>query len=160
MYSSSWVGNMMDSNTTVTLWRIRNSGAYLQAHYDGPYHRGVAQLTLDDAGRIHVTLDPYSWVRATSKENLCIQQSLQNFMEWLGSYLILELFCFCFLILFFPGLFKQQGKNMSNFEFTVGLFALVFLILVFFFPDLIEEIIWGGSWCLLPGKGRSKSHDP
>ena len=44
----------MDSNTTVTLGRIRNSGSYLQAHYDGPYHRGVAQLTLDDTGRIHV----------------------------------------------------------------------------------------------------------
>ena len=52
-YLYHWVGNMMDSNTTVTLWGIRNPGSYLLTHYDGPYHRGVAQLTLDDTGRIH-----------------------------------------------------------------------------------------------------------
>ena len=124
-----------------------------------PWFRLPNRATVVFVAIIFPPLDPYTWARATTKENLCIQQSLQNFMEWLGSYLILELFCFCFLILFFPGLFKQQGKNMSNFEFTVGLFALVFLILIFFFPDLIEEIIWGGSWCLLQEKGRWESHD-
>ena len=67
-------------------------------------------------------------------------------MDGVGAYLLLEFLCFCFIFILFPSLFKQQKnttqKNRTNIEFTIGLFVLVFLILLFFLPELIEEIIW------------------
>jgi len=80
---------------------------------------------------------------------------LQFSMDGFGAFLLFDLFCFLFLFVFFPSLFKQQEKNMTNFEFTIGLFVLVFLILIFFFPELIDEIIWGDFDVCFPGQDCS-----
>lgn len=76
-------------------------------------------------------------------------------MDGFGAYLLLEFLGFCFVFILFPSLFKQQQKNLTNIEFTIGLFVLIFLILLFFFPDLIEEIIWGDFDACFPGQDCS-----
>lgn len=71
-------------------------------------------------------------------------------MDGVWAFLLLDFLCFGFLLLLYPSVFKQQENKMTKFEAIFAMIVLVFILIIFLFPELREslanlfdEIMWG-----------------